>query len=64
MSPPLADGSTVGGVISHSTKEPRMSRFTHNSFALRVAFLTSFISIVSALLPLAAIAGGGDPRGG
>jgi hypothetical protein len=40
-----------------------MSRLTQNNFALRVAFLTAFISVVAAVLPLAALAGGGDIGG-
>jgi hypothetical protein len=34
-----------------------MSRFS------RIAFLTAFISVVAAVAPLAALAGGGDPTG-
>jgi hypothetical protein len=40
-----------------------MSRFAHRNLAVRVAFLTAFISVVAAVLPLAAFAAGGDPGG-
>jgi len=30
---------------------------------LRLAFLTAFISVVAAIVPLVALAGGGDPTG-
>jgi hypothetical protein len=40
-----------------------MSRFTQSNLAVRVAFLTAFISVVAAVLPLVALAGGGDIGG-
>ena len=64
MSLPLAGGSTVGGVIDHSTREAEMRRITQSTFGIRLALMTSFISVVAVLLPLVALAGTGDPTGG
>jgi uncharacterized membrane protein len=49
----LAAGSTVG-CVSKPTEGATMYRFV---------FLVSLVSIVAALLPLAALAGGGDIGG-
>jgi hypothetical protein len=40
-----------------------MSRITHSSLGLRLALLTTFISVIAAVVPLVAFAGGGDPSG-
>lgn len=40
-----------------------MFRITHGSFGLRLALLTTFISVVAAVVPLVAFASGGDPTG-
>ena len=40
-----------------------MRRIFENSFAARLAMLTAFISVVAAVVPLAALAAGGDPGG-
>jgi hypothetical protein len=40
-----------------------MSRITLSNLVVRVACLSAFISIVAAVLPLAAFAAGGDPGG-
>jgi hypothetical protein len=40
-----------------------MSRITHSTFGIRVSLLTGFILVLAAVLPLAALAGGGDPGG-
>ena len=40
-----------------------MSRFAPRNLGVRIAFLTAFISVVAAVLPLAALAGGGDIGG-
>ena len=40
-----------------------MSRIAHTTFGVRIALLTTFISIVAAIVPLVALAGGGDPTG-
>ena len=63
MSLPLAGGSTVGGVIDHSTREAEMRRITECSFVFHTSLVTGFILVLAAVLPLAALAGGGDPGG-
>ena len=40
-----------------------MSRITRSTFVVRLSLLTAFISVVAVVLPLAALAGGGDPGG-
>jgi hypothetical protein len=40
-----------------------MRRITETTFSVRIALLTSFIAIAAAILPLVALAGGGDPTG-
>jgi hypothetical protein len=41
-----------------------MRRITQSTFGIRLALMTSFISVVAVLLPLVALAGTGDPTGG
>ena len=40
-----------------------MSRFTRNTLGIRVSALSAFISVVALVVPLVALAGGGDPTG-
>ena len=40
-----------------------MSRITRNTFGVRLSLLTAFISVVAVVVPLAALASGGDPTG-
>ncbi len=40
-----------------------MRRFTSKHFALRMSLVASFILVLAAVLPLVALAGGGDPTG-
>jgi hypothetical protein len=40
-----------------------MRRITDGSYVLRTSLLTGFILVLAAVLPLAALAGGGDPGG-
>jgi hypothetical protein len=40
-----------------------MRRIAHSCFAARVSMLTAFILVLSAVLPLVALAGTGDPLG-
>jgi hypothetical protein len=53
----------VGGVIHQRLKEAKMRRFIDSSFGIRVALMTSFISVIAVVLPLVALAGDGDPHG-
>ena len=41
-----------------------MRRITQSTFRIRLALMTSFVSVVAVLLPLVALAGTGDPTGG
>jgi len=41
-----------------------MRRFMHNTFGIRLALMTTFITVVAAVVPLVALAGTGDPLGG
>ena len=63
MRPPLAAPSSVGGVIHQLDQEAEMRRFIDSSFGIRVALMTSFISVIAVVLPLVALAGDGDPHG-
>lgn len=63
MSLPLGGHPSVVGVNDHPFKEARMSRITHSTFRVRVALLTTFISVVGLIVPLVALAGNGDPTG-
>jgi hypothetical protein len=40
-----------------------MSRITRSTLGIRISLLTAFISVVAAIVPLVALAGGGDPYG-
>jgi len=40
-----------------------MSRIKRNTFGIRVSLLSVFISVVALVVPLVALAGGGDPTG-
>jgi hypothetical protein len=53
----------VRGVIPQLLQEVKMRRFIDSSFGTRVALMTTFISVIAVVLPLAAFAGGGDPGG-
>ena len=63
MRPPLAAPSSVGGVIQQRLEEAKMRRFIDSSFGIRVALMTTFISVIAVVLPLVALAGDGDPHG-
>lgn len=63
MRPPLAAPPSVGGVIHQLPQEAEMRRFIDSSFGIRVALMTSFISVIAVVLPLVALAGDGDPHG-
>jgi hypothetical protein len=41
-----------------------MRRFIQNTFGIRLALMTTFITVVAAVVPLVALAGNGDPYGG
>ncbi len=41
-----------------------MRRFIRNTFGIRLALMTTFITVVAAVVPLVALAGNGDPTGG
>jgi hypothetical protein len=53
----------VGGDIHQLHREAEMRRFIDSSFGIRVALMTTFISVVAVVLPLVALAGDGDPHG-
>jgi hypothetical protein len=59
----LAGHSSVGGVIDHSDWEAEMRRITQSTFVFRTSLLTGIIFVLAAVLPMAALAGGGDPSG-
>jgi len=40
-----------------------MRRFTDRVFALRFTLVTVAVAVAAAIVPLAALAGGGDPTG-
>jgi hypothetical protein len=40
-----------------------MSRITRNTFGIRMSLLTSLIGVIALVVPLVALAGGGDPTG-
>jgi hypothetical protein len=40
-----------------------MLRIARNTFGVRLALMTTFITVVAAIVPLVALAGGGDPNG-
>jgi hypothetical protein len=40
-----------------------MRRIVRNTFGIRIALLTTAISLVAAIVPLVALAGNGDPSG-
>jgi len=40
-----------------------MLRIARNTLGVRLALMTTFISIVAAVVPLVALAGSGDPSG-
>lgn len=40
-----------------------MRRFIDSPFGIRVALMTTFISVIAVVLPLFALAGNGDPTG-
>ena len=40
-----------------------MSRITRSTFGVRISLLTAFFTVVAVVVPLAALAGSGDPTG-
>jgi hypothetical protein len=40
-----------------------MSRITRNTFGIRVSLVSAFISVAALVVPLVALASGGDPTG-
>jgi hypothetical protein len=40
-----------------------MRRIAHNTFGIRIALITTFVSIAALIVPLVALAGSGDPLG-
>jgi hypothetical protein len=40
-----------------------MLRIARTTLGVRLALMTTFISVVAAIVPLVALAGGGDPNG-
>jgi hypothetical protein len=40
-----------------------MHRIAHNTFGIRIALITTFVSIAALVVPLVALAGNGDPTG-
>ena len=59
----FATSPSVGGDIGNSIREAQMRRFTPSTFGVRLALMTTFVSVVAALVPLVALAGNGDPFG-
>jgi len=59
----LAAPSSVRGDIHQLLQEAKMRRFIDSSFGIRVALMTTFISVIAVVLPLVALAGDGDPHG-
>ena len=53
----------MGGVIHQLDQEAEMRRFIDSPFGIRVALMTTFISVIAVVLPLFALAGNGDPTG-
>jgi hypothetical protein len=40
-----------------------MLRIAHGTFGIRLALLTTLVSVAAAIVPHVALAGGGDPTG-
>jgi len=40
-----------------------MRRIVHQTFGIRMALITTFVSIAALIVPLVALAGNGDPTG-
>jgi hypothetical protein len=40
-----------------------MRHIAHSTFGIRLALLTTFISVAAVIIPLVALAGNGDPTG-
>jgi hypothetical protein len=40
-----------------------MRHIAHSTFGIRLALLTTFISVAAVIVPLVALAGNGDPTG-
>jgi hypothetical protein len=40
-----------------------MRHIVHSTFGIRLALLTTFISVAAVIVPLVALAGNGDPTG-
>ena len=40
-----------------------MRHIAHQTFGIRIALITTFVSIAALIIPLVALAGNGDPTG-
>lgn len=61
MSAALPASPSVRGVIDR--KEAAMRRIAGRTLGIRLALLTTFVAVAAAVVPLVALAGGGDPTG-